>query len=148
MRRFCQIVDEFTSDQNARHAQQGLIETARQGFWPVVKAPFGYEKYEAEWRGSKPKWKLRIEASEAAIVREIYSLYTSGHPADGRPMGIKAIVSYLNESGKTRRGVRFRVSSVERILKSTIYTGRSEEHTSELQSLMRISYAVFCLQKQ
>src|SRR3546814_7866253 len=26
--------------------------------------------------------------------------------------------------------------------------GRSEEHTSELQSLMRISYAVFCLTKQ
>src|SRR3546814_8322435 len=26
--------------------------------------------------------------------------------------------------------------------------GRSEEHTSELQSLMRISYAVFCLQKK
>src|SRR3546814_8442271 len=25
---------------------------------------------------------------------------------------------------------------------------RSEEHTSELQSLMRISYAVFCVQKQ
>src|SRR3546814_8951197 len=28
-----------------------------------------------------------------------------------------------------------------------IVTGRSEEHTSELQSLMRISYAVFCLKK-
>src|SRR3546814_4292672 len=29
------------------------------------------------------------------------------------------------------------------------YTGgRSEEHTSELQSLMRISYAVFCLKKK
>src|SRR3546814_6106878 len=27
-------------------------------------------------------------------------------------------------------------------------TGRSEEHTSELQSLMRISYAVFCLKKK
>src|SRR3546814_10694680 len=26
--------------------------------------------------------------------------------------------------------------------------GRSEEHTSELQSLMRISYDVFCLEKQ
>src|SRR3546814_7106203 len=26
--------------------------------------------------------------------------------------------------------------------------GRSEEHTSELQSLMRISYAVFCLEKK
>src|SRR3546814_5810455 len=28
------------------------------------------------------------------------------------------------------------------------YTGRSEEHTSELQSLMRIAYAVFCLKKK
>src|SRR3546814_9619270 len=27
-------------------------------------------------------------------------------------------------------------------------TGRSEEHTSELQSLMRISYAVYCLQRK
>src|SRR3546814_3645691 len=29
-----------------------------------------------------------------------------------------------------------------------IYFARSEEHTSELQSLMRISYAVFCLKKK
>src|SRR3546814_4466190 len=28
------------------------------------------------------------------------------------------------------------------------YSTRSEEHTSELQSLMRISYAVFCLKKK
>src|SRR3546814_1661463 len=28
------------------------------------------------------------------------------------------------------------------------FRGRSEEHTSELQSLMRISYAVFCLNKK
>src|SRR3546814_2515266 len=33
-------------------------------------------------------------------------------------------------------------------LLSTITTVRSEEHTSELQSLMRISYAVFCLKKK
>src|SRR3546814_4238510 len=32
-----------------------------------------------------------------------------------------------------------------RFLRSLV--GRSEEHTSELQSLMRISYAVFCLKK-
>src|SRR3546814_8608004 len=31
---------------------------------------------------------------------------------------------------------------------SQILLGRSEEHTSELQSLMRISYAVFCLKKK
>src|SRR3546814_7187088 len=29
-----------------------------------------------------------------------------------------------------------------------VRTNRSEEHTSELQSLMRISYAVFCLKKK
>src|SRR3546814_4270394 len=30
----------------------------------------------------------------------------------------------------------------------SIRRGRSEEHTSELQTLMRISYAVFCLKKK
>src|SRR3546814_3349814 len=29
-----------------------------------------------------------------------------------------------------------------------VFLSRSEEHTSELQSLMRISYAVFCLKKK
>src|SRR3546814_3778274 len=33
----------------------------------------------------------------------------------------------------------------QRRLAGSDYEGRSEEHTSELQSLMRISYAVFCL---
>src|SRR3546814_6752896 len=34
------------------------------------------------------------------------------------------------------------------ILVALILRGRSEEHTSELPSLMRISYAVFCLKKK
>src|SRR3546814_5136023 len=38
---------------------------------------------------------------------------------------------------------RDRAPRIQRIDK----IGRSEEHTSELQSLMRISYAVFCLKK-
>src|SRR3546814_6369249 len=33
-------------------------------------------------------------------------------------------------------------------LETERFEGRSEEHTSELQSLMRISYAVFCLKKK
>src|SRR3546814_8619631 len=39
----------------------------------------------------------------------------------------------------------FIISFVERLGKAD---DRSEEHTSELQSLMRISYAVFCLKKK
>src|SRR3546814_7450523 len=36
----------------------------------------------------------------------------------------------------------------KKIGKVAVVAGRSEEHTSELQSLMRISYAVFCLKKK
>src|SRR3546814_1382109 len=36
----------------------------------------------------------------------------------------------------------------DNITTGRIYQTRSEEHTSELQSLMRISYAVFCLKKK
>src|SRR3546814_6789671 len=41
-------------------------------------------------------------------------------------------------------------SAISRMTPSTDLTAsaRSEEHTSELQSLMRISYAVFCLKKK
>src|SRR3546814_9673793 len=34
------------------------------------------------------------------------------------------------------------------LLREFVFNARSEEHTSELQSLMRISYAVFCLKKK
>src|SRR3546814_1255674 len=42
----------------------------------------------------------------------------------------------------------YSVAFTYRILSTTVFSGRSEEHTSELQSLMRISYAVFCLKKK
>src|SRR3546814_6651980 len=41
---------------------------------------------------------------------------------------------------------RARLAPISRV--AGPYAGRSEEHTSELQSLMRISYAVFCLNKK
>src|SRR3546814_6477704 len=34
------------------------------------------------------------------------------------------------------------------LIATGVYKAKSEEHTSELQSLMRISYAVFCLNKK
>src|SRR3546814_6814679 len=37
---------------------------------------------------------------------------------------------------------------LDRCRRSHVELARSEEHTSELQSLMRISYAVFCLKKK
>src|SRR3546814_5261412 len=43
---------------------------------------------------------------------------------------------------------RWELSPDEKKQLNEITKGRSEEHTSELQSLMRISYAVFCLKKK
>src|SRR3546814_8438921 len=46
-------------------------------------------------------------------------------------------------------GLRHRLPGIELTLdEGMLATDRSEEHTSELQSLMRISYAVFCLKKK
>src|SRR3546814_8764248 len=39
-------------------------------------------------------------------------------------------------------------STTHQPYRARLQTERSEEHTSELQSLMRISYAVFCLKKK
>src|SRR3546814_1796880 len=55
--------------------------------------------------------------------------------------------------GELRRGMAayldspFGPRAVRRLQPAGLHT-RSEEHTSELQSLMRISYAVFCLKKK
>src|SRR3546814_9832942 len=46
-----------------------------------------------------------------------------------------------------RGGAIVRCEEDQRIVHLAHLVERSEEHTSELQSLMRISYAVFCLKK-
>src|SRR3546814_2542202 len=65
-------------------------------------------------------------------------------------------LAYLSHVGHRQRSVRQQVLEVGRQLLDAAIAGqyrrmappRSEEHTSELQSLMRISYAVFCLKKK
>src|SRR3546814_1255765 len=47
----------------------------------------------------------------------------------------------------TRLGILRRIPRQRQVVRG-VGPGRSEEHTSELQSLMRISYAVFCLKKK
>src|SRR3546814_9994150 len=86
--------------------------------------------------------------------------YTTLFRSDRRATGLAAEAGHLHEPGgqvghrraalledrsgrgaagarRARPGARYRAAQV-----------RSEEHTSELQSLMRISYAVFCLKKK
>src|SRR3546814_8999484 len=66
-------------------------------------------------------------AAANATVRTVYII--------GPDQKIKAMLIYPMSSGRN-------LAEILRLL------DRSEEHTSELQSLMRISYAVFCLKKK
>src|SRR3546814_8096076 len=52
------------------------------------------------------------------------------------------------DAGATAVRVALTLFPDELIITLRIMGWRSEEHTSELQSLMRISYAVFCLKKK
>src|SRR3546814_6662534 len=75
------------------------------------------------------------------------SLVTAGALSDGPPRAPgTSVIGALVRSGQYPLGLR----SGDEVL--VVVTGdavsRSEEHTSELQSLMRISYAVFCLKKK
>src|SRR3546814_10820866 len=59
-----------------------------------------------------------------------------------------AVCPSCQRNSLVRRNIRVRISQRTTLAHWFMSTGRrSEEHTSELQSLMRISYAVFCLKK-
>src|SRR3546814_7865031 len=68
---------------------------------------------------------------EAEVLRQAME---RNHGPDGGPLTDETIARLMRE-----------IMSVCLSLESPL---RSEEHTSELQSLMRISYAVFCLKKK
>src|SRR3546814_4094781 len=71
----------------------------------------------------------------AAIIKAIVTLAeTLGMETTAEGVELKDELALIRELGCSH-------------IQGYIY-GRSEEHTSELQSLMRISYAVFCLKKK
>src|SRR3546814_10093224 len=82
---------------------------------------------------------------QSAAATDAIELRHAGCPASGKRAPYSG-VAFGSTPFSGRRvqatGCRWRLS-----LASSAPEGRSEEHTSELQSLMRISYAVFCLKK-
>src|SRR3546814_15481744 len=59
-----------------------------------------------------------------------------------------AAAHHAGESRRARQRAHERGGRVPDLPVQSARRSRSEEHTSELQSLMRISYAVFCLKKK
>src|SRR3546814_6890809 len=86
----------------------------------------------------------RAEAADLKIV-----VIDAAEPASAIPPESLALID--TDAVVAANKADIAVASQIRSLAETPVQGRavrSEEHTSELQSLMRISYAVFCLKKQ
>src|SRR3546814_7424467 len=66
--------------------------------------------------------------------------------ATGRLIPARPLQEFAGDLAAQRSAGGFRSTHCRRC--SGVIACRSEEHTSELQSLMRISYAVFCLKKK
>src|SRR3546814_2487319 len=68
---------------------------------------------------------------------------------EGKPVGTPDAGAFWRVIAQHKVKSFFTAPTAFRAIKKEDPRGeRSEEHTSELQSLMRISYAVFCLKKQ
>src|SRR3546814_2117353 len=71
-----------------------------------------------------------------------------GQEVAGRPRIGAACMRIADGDGEELKESKLRALVGRRDQRRQRQRGRSEEHTSELQSLMRISYAVFCLKKK
>src|SRR3546814_7378492 len=82
----------------------------------------------------------RLQRVTDTLTQQINSGYIHGAMMRVSRRG-QIVVDFMDGYAEKASGRRLERDSV-------FVTMRSEEHTSELQSLMRISYAVFCLKKK
>src|SRR3546814_6440239 len=71
-----------------------------------------------------------------------------GFDEDRALAGADLVDDFLHALVERNRIIAVELDALEAVTGGARCKVRSEEHTSELQSLMRISYAVFCLQKK
>src|SRR3546814_2678550 len=94
---------------------------------------------------------LRPAETEGAALARDHLRADEGleRAGDGRGQGLGIDMHFRDHEGLADvRAALFLDDSDELGLEAAVRGGRSEEHTSELQSLMRNSYAVFCLKKK
>src|SRR3546814_6109343 len=94
----------------------------------------------------------RVESAEAAIdgVGDGAAAMVSGFQGAGTPNALLDALLAKRLRGLTLvvNGVGHHGTRVAALFEARCVARRSEEHKSELQSLMRSSYAVFCLKKK
>src|SRR3546814_2418141 len=84
----------------------------------------------------------------STTFQEYRRIFEKDHALARRFQKIDIVEPTVGEAVEILRGLRPRYQEHHDVLYTDDALQRSEEHTSELQSLMRISYAVFCLKKK
>src|SRR3546814_3357613 len=92
---------------------------------------------------------LAIAAKVEAFVRETIASYETDRRRDHHGAPTDELVMEMRERARAAGVLTPHILDDGSHLNQNVRSEhRSEEHTSELQSLMRISYAVFCLKKK
>src|SRR3546814_7798902 len=84
-----------------------------------------------------------VEDAGAAAVHNAHLEHAAAQPAVRRRGGSAGGDVRMSPLFRLRRRTRIAARHLARCTRGAVMLERSEEHTSELQSLMRISYAVF-----
>src|SRR3546814_4538404 len=108
------------------------------------KQKTAYEMRISDWSSDVCSSDLEIDVDhrQQAIDRRAVGILAADHVVER----VRALVDAGNAHLRLVRAVLARAEATRRTEHQQ--EARSEEHTSELQSLMRISYAVFCLKKK
>src|SRR3546814_2102722 len=91
---------------------------------------------------------LRPRQQGSAALQEYVDAGTGAMDVRPRPPAADRLAEGEVRQGARTRRRKYRGAERRSCLRRDRRAVRSEEHTSELQSLMRISYAVFCLKKK
>src|SRR3546814_5460894 len=90
---------------------------------------------------------FRSQAVLAACAPDIAHQRIDAVVVEAQPVDHRLVLGQAEHARLRVAGLRARRDGAD-LDKTKPQRQRSEEHTSELQSLMRISYAVFCLKKK
>ncbi len=138
---FFESIDEYESAVNGMRTSAALRESARQGFFPSARPPFGYRVEKVEVRPGVSRSKLIVDEAAAGTVREVFGLYLSG-------LGALQVAQRLNARGITYRSRRWNKDRVlkvvaDRAVAGVYVWGRHSDEPVEIRIPAIIDSATF-----
>ncbi len=114
-----ELIDQLESEQNGIRTRAAMAATARAGYWPGSRAPYGFRLAEVTTTTGKQKNKLESNPAEADVARRAVALYLAGS-------GAVEIARALNAGGQLPRTGLWDRDRVLRLLGSRALIGEAE----------------------